>query len=259
MNDELQLLTMREFNGHELNCYVEAGQEDKSAFWATREQIGSLLGYENPRISVGNIHNRNKERLDKFSRVIKMITHEENRDVTREVRVYNFKGLLEICRYSNQPVANAVIDKLWDIADEIRRTGMYATTQALKRMEDRISKLEEQAKADYPVKLLGSIVLARPESITVQAAAQFLSEHGFEVGQNRLYKKCRDKKLLCSRKGRQYNQPTQRAIEQGLFNTEISGGFKPIAMVTPQGLQYLAEMYTSEEYPILMLLTGTEK
>lgn len=75
----------------------------------------------------------------------------------------------------------------------------------------------------------------------------------------RLYKKCRDKKLLCSRKGRQYNQPTQKAIEQGLFNTEISGGFKPIAMVTPQGLQYLAEMYTSEEYPILMLLTETEK
>ena len=121
----------------------------------------------------------------------------------REVITYNFKGLLEICRYSNQPVANAVIDKLWDIADEIRRTGMYATTQALKRLEERISTLEEQAKADYPVKLLGSIVLARPESITVQAAAQFLAQHGFEVGQNRLYKKCRDKKLLCSRKGRQ--------------------------------------------------------
>ena len=29
--------------------------------------------------------------------------------VTREVIVYNFKGLLEICRYSNQPKANAVM------------------------------------------------------------------------------------------------------------------------------------------------------
>lgn len=256
MSNELELLTTREFNGHELNCYVEAGQEDKSAFWATREQIGTLLGYKNPRKAIKIIHLRNQERLDKFSRGVQI---ESPRGGKQTATVYNFKGLLEICRYSNQPVANAVIDKLWDIADEIRRTGMYATTQALKRMGDRISKLEEQAKADYPVKLLGSIVLARPESITVQAAAQFLSEHGFEVGQNRLYKKCRDKKLLCSRKGRQYNQPTQRAIEQGLFNTEISGGFKPIAMVTPQGLQYLAEMYTSEEYPILMLLTGTEK
>ena len=255
MNNELQLLTTREFNGHELNCYVEAHQEDKGSFWATREQIGRLLGYVHPRESIKSIHSRYRERLDKFCFRYQIDTPAGLRMTT----VYNFKGLLEICRYSNQPVANAVIDKLWDIADEIRRTGMYATTQALKRLEERISTLEEQAKADYPVKLLGSIVLARPESITVQAAAHFLAQHGFEVGQNRLYKKCRDKKLLCSRKGRQYNQPTQKAIEQGLFNTEISGGFKPIAMVTPQGLQYLAEMFSSETYPLLMLLERTEK
>ena len=43
--------------------------------------------------------------------------------------VYNFKGLLEICRYSNQPKANAVMDFLWNIADEIRRTGNYQSIQ----------------------------------------------------------------------------------------------------------------------------------
>ena len=37
MNNELQLLTTREFNGHELNCYVDAKQEDKSSFWAKSE------------------------------------------------------------------------------------------------------------------------------------------------------------------------------------------------------------------------------
>lgn len=122
---ELELITTREFDGFTLDCYVEPNQDDKSKFWATREQIGTLLGYSDPRVSVSNIHQRNKERLDKFSTVIKLITVEGGREVNREVTVYNFKGLLEICRYSNQPNANAVIDILWDIADEIRKTGSY--------------------------------------------------------------------------------------------------------------------------------------
>ena len=39
--------------------------------------------------------------------------------------IYNFKGFLEICRFSNQPKANAVIDFAWNVMDEIRRTGTY--------------------------------------------------------------------------------------------------------------------------------------
>ena len=105
MTDVLQLYTTKTYNGIAFDCYIEPNQTDD--FWATREQIGQLLGYKNPRVSIANIHNRNKERLDKFSRVIKLITHEETREVTREVTLYDFKGLLEICRYSNQPKADA--------------------------------------------------------------------------------------------------------------------------------------------------------
>ena len=118
----------KNFNGVELDCYKADNASDD--FWATREQIGRLLDYGNPGISIGNIHNRNKERLDKFSRVNQIDLPSGG---TQNVTVYNFKGLLEICRYSNQPKANAVMDFLWDIADEIRRTGFYATP---KKIED---------------------------------------------------------------------------------------------------------------------------
>ena len=259
MTSKLQLVTTRDFNGITLNCYREEGQEDPQDFWATREQIGLALGYKDPTDAIKKIHKRNKGRLDKFSRGDKMSLHEKNRDVTREVVMYNFKGLLEICRYSNQPNAHKVIDKLWEIADEIRRTGMYMTTQAMKRLEERVAELEKQANADYPVKLLGSIVLARPESITFQSAAQFLAQHGINVGQNRLYKKCRDKKLLCSREGSQKNKPTQRAVERGLFELMVRDGFRPVTMITPKGLAFLADMYTSEQFPMLMLIGNPEE
>ncbi len=117
MTHELQLVRTADFNNIQFDCYQDSGHE----FWGTREQIGQLLEYENPRESIKTIHSRNRERLDKFSFRYQIDTPAG----TRETVVYSFKGLLEICRYSNQPKANAVMDFLWEVADEIRKTGRY--------------------------------------------------------------------------------------------------------------------------------------
>ncbi len=139
MSRDLQLITSRQFNGFTLDCYVEPEQEDKGAFWATRTQIGQLLGYAEPNDAIRKIHERNRERLDKFSTSVILSGVEGGRTVTREVIVYNFMGLLEICRYSQQDTANEVIDTLWAIADEIRRTGSYS----VKKNDELIIKTRE--------------------------------------------------------------------------------------------------------------------
>ena len=126
MTSALQLYTTKTYNGLELDCYVDASHEETGDFWATREQIGRLLGYAEPIKAISNLHERNSERLNKFSTILKLRKVEGGREVTREVTVYSFKGLLEICRYSNQPKANEIMDWLWEIADEIRRTGSYS-------------------------------------------------------------------------------------------------------------------------------------
>ena len=122
----MKLLTTKHFNGYALDCYVEPEYESTGDFWATSEQIGQLLGYVDPDVAIRKIHMRNQERLDKFSTRTNLVRVEGERTVTRELRVYSFKGLLEICRYSQQETANKVIDVLWEIADEIRRTGSYS-------------------------------------------------------------------------------------------------------------------------------------
>ena len=276
MGTELQLLTTREFNGYTLDCYIDPEQEDKSEFWATREQIGRLLGYSKPDASIRVIHQRNQERLDKFSTSIKLIRVEGSRTVTREVIMYNFKGLLEVCRYSNQPNANAVIDVLWEIADEIRRTGMYLTDKAAEAylnnpelfaemiercsaLERKVEAMEMQLKEEHSFSVLGHTVSANEGCVTFKDAASFISQHGVEMGQNRLYKHCRDKKLLCSRRGRQWNRPTQKAIERGLFNVEFNGGLNVITLITPQGLKHLTDEFMTEKYPLLMLMEGDEE
>ena len=119
--NELMLIKSTEYNGAALDCYIKPEQEDKGDFWATRAQIGQLLGYVDPMRAIAHIHERNKDRLDKFSTVAKLSTVEGGREVIRNVIIYSFKGLLEICRYSHKPKANAVMDWLWQVADEIRR------------------------------------------------------------------------------------------------------------------------------------------
>ena len=121
----MKLLTTKHFNGYALDCYVEPEYESTGDFWTTREQIGTLLEYENPADAIGIIHHRNKERLDKFSSSFNL----KGEAGMIVVTIYSFKGLLEICRYSNQPKADAIMDWLWDVADEIRCTGSYSLHQ----------------------------------------------------------------------------------------------------------------------------------
>ena len=134
MNKSLQLVKTGDFEGIKFDCYQDSGKE----FWGTREQIGTMLGYANPDTAIKNIHLRNQERLEKFSTQLKLSRVEGDREVTREVTVYNFKGLLEICRYSNQPKADAVMDFPWEMADEVRKTGSYS----VKKDPDEERKLE---------------------------------------------------------------------------------------------------------------------
>ncbi len=273
--NQLQLLTSKQFNGATLDCYVEQGQTHSDDFWATREQIGILLGYKNPVDAIKKIHHRNKERLAFFSRRDELSLHEKNRTVTRKVTLYNFKGLLEICRFSNQPIANQVIDCLWEIADEIRRTGMFVSEGLVEQLQNnpenfhlllkqyvaltkKNDKLQKKLDEQMPLATLGKTVLALTGSITIGDAAHLLAQKGINIGQNRLYARCRDDGLLCKRKGKQWNQPTQKAIDRGLLNAQIEGGFRVVAMVTPQGLLHLSNILTEEQLPIIALIEAQE-
>ncbi len=157
MNTELQLVTTGEFEGVRFDCYQDKGNE----FWGTREQIGEMLGYANPRDAIAKIHQRNKERLDKYSGVVNLSTPGGEQKVT----VYNFKGLLEICRYSNQPKADAVMDFLWEMADRLRKDGYVSIhPDAVKRLELAEKRLEIQRKnADVRRAKLLQRMIERPE------------------------------------------------------------------------------------------------
>lgn len=97
-------------------------------YLVTREQIGRALGYKNPTNAIKNIHLKHKERLDKFSTQLTLGYVEGDRYVERERILYNRKGIMEICRWSRQPLADKFMDWCWEIMDKLISNSLNTVT-----------------------------------------------------------------------------------------------------------------------------------
>ena len=117
-NVAMQLATTRKFGELEIQVYENPAVGHARAqddFWMTRDQIGTALEYSNSTKAIDNIHRRNKDRLDPLSTTIRTRVVEGKRTVERNMMCYTLRGVMEICRFSTQPKANAFIDFCWDV------------------------------------------------------------------------------------------------------------------------------------------------
>lgn len=117
--NEMKLATTQKFGDLAVDVY----ENPKREFFMTREQIGQALEYDDkdPGLAIRRIHSRNADRLDKFSSRLNLRRVEGNRTVERETIVYNRRGVMEICRFSRQPKADAFMDFCWDVMESLMR------------------------------------------------------------------------------------------------------------------------------------------
>ncbi|UZQ51624.1 BRO family protein [Clostridium kluyveri] len=112
--NNLELIKSKNFNSTLCNFY----QNNEKEIFMTREQIGTALEYSNPADAIRKIHDRHKERLDKFS-VQDKLTGTDGKLYMNYL--YNMKGVYEIYRWSRQPKADEFIDFVWNVIEEIRK------------------------------------------------------------------------------------------------------------------------------------------
>lgn len=125
-NNSMTVITSKPFGTLNVDVY----QNDKHQYYMTREQIGTALEYSDPRIAIYKIHQRNADRLDPLSSVTKLVTQVGNHTEERELFCYNLRGVMEICRFSRQPKADAFMDFCWDIMESLMRgDSVLATPQ----------------------------------------------------------------------------------------------------------------------------------
>ena len=108
-------------------------------------------------------------------------------------------------------------------AAEKRSTLLEATTR---QMTVQINGLEAENKELLPGATFAKAVETSEHSILIGELARIIKQNGVEIGQNRLFQWLRENGFLC-KKGEWYNQPTQRAMEMGLFEIKKTVITKP--------------------------------
>lgn len=120
-----------------------------------------------------------------------------------------------------------------EVLPAIRRHGAYATAETVERLiadpdfairtfealrdeRERRRALEAENAELRPKALFADAVAASDGTCLVGELAKMIRQNGVRMGQNRLFKLMRDKGYL-GRSGSNYNVPTQRSMELGLF------------------------------------------
>ncbi|WP_430495697.1 phage antirepressor KilAC domain-containing protein [Leuconostoc mesenteroides] len=88
--------------------------------------------------------------------------------------------------------------------------GLKASQQLLEHKDKIIAEMKPKA-------LFADAVSASQTSILVGELAKLLKQNGIDTGANRLFTWLRDNGYLIRRKGTDYNMPTQKSMEMGLF------------------------------------------
>ncbi|MFF2174936.1 phage antirepressor [Lysinibacillus sp. NPDC058147] len=144
-------------------------------------------------------------------------------------------GLYELLMQSRKHIARQFKKQVKNILKEIRLNGGYITTDenddeasimakalliANKTIENTKKKIVEQQliiDAQKPKVLFADAVQASHTSILIGEFAKILKQNGVDVGQKRLFEWFRENGYLIKRKGSDYNSPTQKSMELGLF------------------------------------------
>lgn len=92
--------------------------------------------------------------------------------------------------------------------------------RALQIAHKRIHTLSEKIEQDAPKVLFADSVAASHTSILIFDLAKIVKQNGVDMGGKRLFAWMRDNGYLVRRQGTDYNMPTQRSMELGLFEVK---------------------------------------
>lgn len=151
-----------------------------------------------------------------------------------------------------------------EVLPAIRKHGAYAVDEllnnpdmaikaftALKEERERNELLQADNARMKPKEIFADAVSASKQSILIGELAKLLKQNGYDTGEKRLFTYLRDNGYLIRRKGTDYNAPTQRSMEMGLFEVKEtavthSDGHTTInktTKITGKGQQYFINKF----------------
>lgn len=206
--------------------------------WFVGKDVAESLGYINSR----------KALADHVAAEDKGVTKCYTLGGTQTVGIINESGLYALIFGSKLESAQRF--KHWvtsEVLPAIRRTGGYqmpapqgkellalAVLEAQKTIEAQNTEIERMK----PKAIFADAVSTSQTSILIGDLAKLLRQNGVDIGQKRLFEYLRNHGYLIKRKGSDWNMPTQKSMNMGLFeikeSTHMNGNGCNIVTRTPK-------------------------
>ena len=179
-------------------------------------------------------------------KIISLFDGKQNRKTT----IINESGFYSLVFQSKMKKAKEF--KHWvtsEVLPSIRKNGGYIAGQenmtddelmakALMVAQNKIAEKDRQIERMKPKEIFADAVSASETSILVGDLAKLLKQNGVDIGQKRLFEWLRANGYLIKRKGADWNMPTQKSLELGLFeikeSTHIDGNGCNVTTRTPK-------------------------
>jgi len=226
--------------------------------WLVGKDVAQALGYTNPQKAI-------RDHVDDED---KGVNESFTVNGTQGILI-NESGLYSLVLSSKLPTARKF--RHWvtsEVLPSIRRHGLYAADEllnnpdlmiqameALKAERAKNLQLSEKVRQDAPKVLFAESVEASNYSILIFDLAKILRQNGVQIGGNRLFEWMRENSYLIKRKGSDWNMPTQRSMEMGLFEIKESShihsdghvSITKTPKVTGKGQTYFINQFLSKQ------------
>ena len=242
--NEVQLFN---FENHEVRSLLINNEP-----WFVGKDVADVLGYKNPNDALSkHVDSEDKDVIairDTIGRNQKLVSINES-------------GLYCLVLSSKLPSAKKF--KRWvtsEVLPALRKTGQYQVKElsgselmakALIEAQSVLAAKDKQIEEMKPKVVFADAVATSHTSILVGELAKILKQNGIEMGQKRLFAWLREKGYLIKRQGTDYNMPTQKAMDLGLFEIKegsyVNGSGVNITTKTPKvtgkGQQYFINKF----------------
>lgn len=145
-------------------------------------------------------------------------------------------------------------EEAWNSPEMILARANQIQSHMIEDYTKKIELLENKVKEDKPKVIFADAVATSQSSILIGDLAKLIKQNGVDTGQKRLFEWMRENGYLIKRQGSDYNMPTQKSMNLGLFEiketavTHSDGhiSVNKTSKVTGKGQQYFINVFLSE-------------
>lgn len=147
------------------------------------------------------------------------------------------------------------LEKAWNTPEQVFARALKMADKTIESLKKDNAVLISDNERMRPKEIFADAVSASHTSILVGDLAKLLQQNGVNTGAKRLFEWLRNNGYLIKRKGTDWNMPTQKSMEKGLFEVKESTVSNPdgsirvnkTPKVTGAGQQYFVNLLLGEK------------